>query len=60
MWLRRGFTDVPPAVALSRALSIVDDNFGYNPILGTSRQRLALRILARTGELERLIAWYGR
>jgi lysine-N-methylase len=60
MWLRRGFVGVPPAAALARALSIVDDNFGYNPILGTSRQRFALRILARMGDLERLIAWYGR
>jgi lysine-N-methylase len=60
MWLRRGLADLPPAAALTRALSIVDDNFGYHQALGTGRQRLALRILARTGDLERLIAWYGR
>jgi lysine-N-methylase len=60
MWLRRGLSDRPPAKALARALSMVDDNFGYHPALGSGRQRFALRLLARTGELERLIAWYGR
>jgi lysine-N-methylase len=60
MWLRRGLADLSPAAALTRALSIVDDNFGYHPVLGTARQRFALRVLARTGELERLIAWYSR
>jgi lysine-N-methylase len=60
MWLRRGLSEMAPAAALARALSIVDDHFGYNPILGTARQRFAFRILARTGELERLIAWYSR
>jgi lysine-N-methylase len=59
MWLRRAMADVPAATALTRALSIVDDNFGYHPVLGTGRQRFALRVLARTGELERLIAWYS-
>jgi lysine-N-methylase len=60
MWLRRGMSDLPPVQALTRALSIVDDNFGYHPALGSGRQRFALRLLARTGELERLIAWYAR
>jgi len=60
MWLRRGLSDLPPVQAMTRALSIVDNNFGYHPVLGTSRQRLALNILARSGDLERLIAWYSR
>ncbi len=60
MWLRRGLAELAPAPALTRALSIVDDNFGYHPVLGSGRQRFALRLLARTGELERLIAWYSR
>ena len=42
------------------ARGIVDDNFAYHPALGSARHRFALRILARTGELERLIAWYSR
>jgi lysine-N-methylase len=60
MWLRRGFVDLPAELALSRALSIVDDNFGYHPVLGTYRQQLSFRVLARTGELLRLMAWYAR
>src|SRR5262249_13604621 len=60
MWLRRGLSELPPVPALTRALSIVDDNFGYHPVLGSARQRWALRLLARSGELERLIAWYSR
>lgn len=43
-----------------QALSIADNNFGYNALLGTPRQRFTLRILSRRGELDRLVAWYGR
>jgi lysine-N-methylase len=60
MWLRRGFAPLPAGEALTRALSIVDDNFGYHPFLGTLRQRLGFRLLARLGELDRLIAWFSR
>jgi lysine-N-methylase len=60
MWLRRGLSELPPAKALTRALCIVDDNFAYHPALGSGRHRFALRLLDRTGELERLIAWYAR
>jgi lysine-N-methylase len=59
-WLVRLFADLPPVEATLRAVSIVDDHFGFNPVLGSRRQRFAFRILARRGELERLIAWYGR
>jgi lysine-N-methylase len=59
-WLARLFADLPAVEALQLAVSIVDSHFGYNPLLGSMRQRLAFRILARTGELEKLIAWYGR
>jgi hypothetical protein len=38
----------------------VDDHFGYNQVLKSRRQRFAVNLLARTGELSRLIAWYGR
>ena len=46
--------------AVTRALGIVDDNFGFNPLLGRGRQKFALRLIANRGELSRLIAWYGR
>lgn len=66
MWLSRVIT--PPAAeggqrrdeAIRTALRIVDDNFGYNKLLGMSRQKFALRLLASRGELPRLVAWYGR
>jgi lysine-N-methylase len=60
LWVARMFRDLPPEAAIARALTIVDDHFGYNPILGKFRQRMSFHILARTGELERLIAWYAR
>jgi lysine-N-methylase len=60
LWTARAFRDCPRAEAVVRALTIVDDHVGFNRVLTTSRQRLAFRILARSGELTRLIAWYGR
>jgi lysine-N-methylase len=59
-WLARLFSDRPAEQAVQQAVSMVDSHFGYNPLLGGRRQRLANRLLWRTGELERLIAWYGR
>jgi lysine-N-methylase len=60
LWISRMFTGVSRAEAVTKALSIVDDHFGFNRLLRTARQRLNFRILARRGELEKLIAWYGR
>ena len=42
------------------AVRIVDDGFGFNPLLGTPRQVRATRLLADRGELARLAAWYAR
>src|SRR5262245_4153646 len=39
---------------------MADDNFGFNPLLGSARQKAALRLLANRGDLPRLVAWYGR
>jgi len=60
MWVSRLYRDRPREEAIMQALSIVDDHFGFNHLLATLRQRLSFRILARTGELARLIAWYSR
>jgi len=60
LWVARLFRDLPREEAIVRALSIVDDHFGFNPMLATFRQRMSFQILARTGELARLIAWYSR
>ena len=60
MWASRMFRDVPREQAVQTALTVVDDHFGFNRILATYRQRASFRILARQGELAKLIAWYSR
>jgi lysine-N-methylase len=60
LWVGRMFHELAPEAALIRALTIVDDHFGFNPMLGTFRQRMSFQILARTGQLSRLIAWYAQ
>jgi lysine-N-methylase len=60
MWLSRAFSDQPREEAVTLALRIVDDNFGYNRLLGLSRQRFSTRLMTSRGELGRLIAWYSR
>lgn len=59
LWLARAFRDRPRADAIELALQIVDDNFGYNPLLGRPRQRWATRQLSRRGEIPRLIVHYA-
>ncbi len=62
-WLARVLAshDIHPRdEALALAVRIVDENFGYNPLLGAPRQTWAARNIADRGELARLIAWYGR
>ena len=58
MWLARALHDRPREDAVAQALRIVDDNFGFNPMLGSRRQLFGLRLLASRGELARLVAWY--
>lgn len=60
LWVSRAFRDRPRHEAIMQALTIVDDHVGFNPVLATRRQRLSFRILARRGEVARLIAWYSR
>ncbi len=59
-WVARMYREVPREEAVYRALTIVDDHFGFNRLLGSARQRFALRVLSRSGDLARLIAWYSR
>lgn len=51
---------MPHDKAVLQSLRVVDDNFGFNKLLGQTRQKVALRLLAGRGELPRLIAWYAR
>jgi lysine-N-methylase len=60
LWVTRAMSEKSPNEAVARALTIVDDHFGYNRVLGSLRQRVSFRLLARSGELKKLIAWYGR
>ena len=60
LWVTRALREGPREEAVVSALRMIDDHFGYNPLLGSRRQRLALRILASRGELSRLVAWYSR
>lgn len=61
-WLARLLAagGAPPDAALTRAVRLADDNFGFNPLLGLARQKFALRVLSSRGDLPRLVAWYGR
>jgi lysine-N-methylase len=62
MWLARvlaaGERPIDDAVVL--AVRMVDDNFGFNKLLGSARQKFALHLLGSRGELTKLVAWYGR
>ncbi len=60
MFVRRALSELPAGEAVVKALSIVDDHFGFNRVLRGRRQRVGLRLLASTGELDRLVAWYSR
>jgi lysine-N-methylase len=60
LWVSRVLRNIPREEALIQALGMVDRNFGFNPILGLRRQRWALQLLARQGQLEKLISWYSR
>lgn len=60
LWLARALVDCLRSEALMRAIRIVDDNFGFNPLLGSRRQLWTTRILASRGEISRLVAWYSR
>jgi lysine-N-methylase len=61
MWLARVLARGRPAdEAVTLAVRIVDDNFGFNPLLGGARQKFGLRLLGKRGELPKLVAWYGK
>lgn len=62
LWLTRGLAgkNLSRLQAAALATGIVDDGFGFNAVLATRRLRFAHHLLARQGELPRLIAWYSR
>ena len=60
MWLARVLAACGHADPVTQAVRMVDDNFGFNPLLGSVRQKFALRLLANRGDLSKLVAWYGQ
>lgn len=60
LWLARGYLDQGQPAAIFKAITVIDENYGYNPLLGHFRQQFATRILFGQKELDRLIAWYGQ
>jgi lysine-N-methylase len=60
LWVARTLRDQPRREAVTRALTVLDDHFGFNRLLGTARQRMSFRILAGSGELPKLVGWYSR
>jgi lysine-N-methylase len=45
---------------VAQALAIADHHHGYSPAFGRPGFRGRARLLARLGDLERLVAWYAR
>jgi lysine-N-methylase len=60
LWVARMYRERTREEAITKALTVIDDHIGFNRVLAGLRQRLSFRILARTGELSRLLAWYSR
>ncbi|HMP59709.1 MAG TPA: YkgJ family cysteine cluster protein [Gemmatales bacterium] len=60
LWLARGCRDLGQPESVYKAMTVVDENFGYNPLLGQFRQRWSMRILAERGELEKVLVWMSR
>jgi lysine-N-methylase len=60
LWLSRAFSGVTPVQAVQQAITLVDDHFGGDPMLGFHHVRQLVRTLGQRGELEKLVAWYGR
>lgn len=59
-WVRRALTAAGVEAAVEKAISTIDNPFGYHRLLAGKGQVLCLQILGDQGELDRLIAWYGR
>jgi lysine-N-methylase len=45
---------------VARALAIADHHHGYSPAFGQPGFRTRVRLLAHTGDIPRLVAWYGK
>jgi lysine-N-methylase len=59
-WAARGYKELGQPDAIFKAITLLDENFGYNPLLGRPRHRISAWVLSFRQELEKLVAWYGR
>jgi lysine-N-methylase len=61
IWLARALdqTPMPAERAIATALRIVDDNFGFNPLLGSWKQKLMMSLFRQKDELPKLVAACG-
>lgn len=61
LWMLRWrcASEAPRADAMPEIITALDRGQGYAPLAGL-KQRRRLQVLARLGELERLVVWYGR
>jgi lysine-N-methylase len=60
LWLARGYREQGIAAAVNKAITVIDENYGYAPQLAGMRIRTSLGMLRFKGEIERLVAWYSR
>lgn len=58
-WLAKAMDYLPPPEAVQKAIRLVDDHFGGNPVLGFRHNRYFVKTLASRGEIAKLIAWYS-
>lgn len=61
LWLLRwrAADGVPDAKLMPEIITAIDRGQGYAPLAG-AKQRQRVQVLARLGELERVVAWYAR
>ena len=60
LWIRRLGPVDRTRETLTKAMSIVDDHFGYNKMLGAPVYRIMTRILGNRKEIDKLIRWYSK
>ena len=60
LWLARGWRNLGQPACVHKAMTVIDENFGYNPLLGQLRQRWSMRILASRGDLQRVLVAASR
>jgi lysine-N-methylase len=59
-WLSRAVEADSQEEAVEKAVCVVDDHFGFNRVLVSTRYRMVHRILGSQGEVEKLLGWYGK